>query len=150
MQNEDTGSSSTPLDSHIRTRPFTTIDRLKGLPGYYFTPPTSGSVTPASIPPTPPLNEDANGRLSRAIMSFENLVALANHQERIKGAKKMVWRDKGQPVVELDTFKRCLTHALSGGLREAFSCRKFDLHTHEFSDLFTRFRDTCFRYSRLS
>ncbi len=121
MQNEDV-ESSTPLDSHIRTRPFTLIDRLKDGTGY-FTPQTSGSVTPASIPPTPPLNEDANGilfRPRRAIMSFENLVALANHQERLKGAKKMVWRDKGQPVVELDTFKQCLTHALSGGLREAF------------------------------
>ncbi len=51
-------------------------------------------------------------------MSFENLVALANHQERIKEARQMVWRVKGQPVVELDDVESCLKHAAVGGLRE--------------------------------
>ncbi|KAF8956690.1 hypothetical protein BDZ97DRAFT_1850035 [Flammula alnicola] len=55
----------------------------------------------------------------RAMASFENLVAMANHQERLKEARKMVWRDKGQPVVELDTFEACLAHAMSGGFRSA-------------------------------
>jgi hypothetical protein len=50
-----------------------------------------------------------------AMASFENLVALANHQERLKEAKKMVWRDKGQPVVEMETLQECFTHAMSGG-----------------------------------
>lgn len=52
------------------------------------------------------------------MMSFENLVALANHQERIKEARQMVWRVKGQPVVELDDVESCLKHAAVGGLRE--------------------------------
>ncbi|KAJ7512894.1 hypothetical protein B0H11DRAFT_2213444 [Mycena galericulata] len=51
--------------------------------------------------------------------SFENLVALANYQERIKGARKILWRDKGQPVVDLTTLRDCLEHAGHGGLRSA-------------------------------
>jgi hypothetical protein len=51
-----------------------------------------------------------------AIASFENLVALANHQERLREARKMVWRDKGQPVVELQNLRACLVHAGRGGL----------------------------------
>lgn len=58
----------------------------------------------------------------RAMASFENLVAMANHQERLREAKKMVWRDRGQPVVELDTLEACLEHALTGGLSEFVSC----------------------------
>ena len=54
----------------------------------------------------------------RAMASFENLVALANHQERLKDARKMVWRDKGEPVAELDDLKACLEHAAKGGFRE--------------------------------
>ena len=27
----------------------------------------------------------------------------------------MVWRDKGQPVVEMETLQECFTHAMSGG-----------------------------------
>jgi hypothetical protein len=81
----------------------------------------SGWRTPASMPPTPSA-EDSNGILFTprrvVMMSFENLVALANHQERLKEARKMVWRDKGQPVVEVDTLEQCLTHATSGAFRE--------------------------------
>ncbi|KAJ6588659.1 hypothetical protein B0H19DRAFT_1100514 [Mycena capillaripes] len=51
--------------------------------------------------------------------SFENLVALANYQERIKEARKIVWRDQGQPVVDLPTLRNCLEHAGAGGLRAA-------------------------------
>jgi hypothetical protein len=46
--------------------------------------------------------------------SFENLVALANYQERLKDARKIVWRDRGQPVVELPTLKDCVEHAGTG------------------------------------
>ncbi|KAF8589623.1 hypothetical protein K439DRAFT_324565 [Ramaria rubella] len=53
----------------------------------------------------------------RAIRSFENLVALANDQERLKDARKMVWRDRGEPAVELTTIFQCLEHALRGGVR---------------------------------
>lgn len=55
----------------------------------------------------------------RAIRSFENLVALANDQERFKDARKMVWRDRGEPAVELSTIRQCLEHALRGGSRES-------------------------------
>ncbi|KAG6917567.1 hypothetical protein DXG01_002036 [Tephrocybe rancida] len=54
----------------------------------------------------------------RAMASFDNLVALANHQERLRGARKIVWRDKGEPVVDLPTLRACLEHAAAGGLRQ--------------------------------
>ncbi|KAJ7717024.1 hypothetical protein B0H16DRAFT_1612354 [Mycena metata] len=59
-------------------------------------------------------------RLKRPTMaSFENLVSLANYQERLKGARKIVWRDRGQPVIELPTLKDCLEHAGKGAFRSA-------------------------------
>lgn len=67
-------------------------------------------------PPTP--SEGIHFTPKRAMVSFENLVALANHQERLKEARKMVWRDRGQAVVELDSLRACLEHAAAGGLRE--------------------------------
>ncbi|KAF4619751.1 hypothetical protein D9613_004876 [Agrocybe pediades] len=83
----------------------------------------TGHPTPAnSLPPTPGERSDAEGfqfTPKRAMASFENLVAMANHQERLKEARKMVWRDKGQPVVEVDTLEACLAHAMSGGFRSA-------------------------------
>src|SRR5277367_6432509 len=56
----------------------------------------------------------------QAMASFENLVALANHQERLKEARKMVWRDRGEPAVETATLRECFTHAMSGGFSELF------------------------------
>lgn len=53
----------------------------------------------------------------RAMASFDNLVALANHQERLREARKMVWRDRGEPAVELDDIWDCLEHAGRGGIR---------------------------------
>ncbi|KAG6328872.1 hypothetical protein ID866_10217 [Astraeus odoratus] len=53
----------------------------------------------------------------RAIESFENLVALANHQERLREARKIIWRDRGEPVVELDDVWECIEHAGRGGMR---------------------------------
>ncbi|KAJ7829223.1 hypothetical protein B0H14DRAFT_2810763 [Mycena olivaceomarginata] len=47
-----------------------------------------------------------------ATVSFENLVALANYQERIKDARKI-------PVADLHTLRNCLEHAGIGGLRTA-------------------------------
>ncbi|KAK2465891.1 hypothetical protein APHAL10511_001532 [Amanita phalloides] len=55
----------------------------------------------------------------RTMASFDNLVALANHQERLRGARKMVWRDRGEPVAELDSLKACLVHAAKGSFRSA-------------------------------
>ena len=32
----------------------------------------------------------------------------------------MVWRDKGQPIVEMESLQECLTHAMSGGFSGFF------------------------------
>lgn len=53
----------------------------------------------------------------RAVASFENLVALANHEERLKEARKIVWRDRGEPAAELKDIWQCVEHAGRGGLR---------------------------------
>ncbi|KAK7044527.1 hypothetical protein R3P38DRAFT_167822 [Favolaschia claudopus] len=52
-------------------------------------------------------------------VSFENLVALANYQERLSDARRIVWRDRGQPVVDIRTLRQCVKHAGAGGLRAA-------------------------------
>ncbi|KAL4081300.1 hypothetical protein V8B97DRAFT_1921726 [Scleroderma yunnanense] len=52
-----------------------------------------------------------------AIQSFENLVALANHQERLKEARKIIWRDRGEPVAEVEDIWECIEHAGRGGMR---------------------------------
>lgn len=57
----------------------------------------------------------------RAMSSFDNLIVLANHQERLEGARKMVWRDKGEPAVELIDLWECIVHAGRGGLRKWLS-----------------------------
>ncbi|KAF8626730.1 hypothetical protein AX17_006496 [Amanita inopinata Kibby_2008] len=88
------------------------------------------STAPGSGQSTPPDDPERNDTITftprRAMASFENLVALANHQERLRGARKMVWRDKGEPVVELDGLGACLQHAAKGGFRSgllAFNIR---------------------------
>ncbi|KAG1859359.1 hypothetical protein DFJ58DRAFT_658336 [Suillus subalutaceus] len=55
----------------------------------------------------------------RAMASFENLVALANHQERLREARRIVWRERGEPAVELEDLWECMEHAGRGGLRAA-------------------------------
>lgn len=50
----------------------------------------------------------------RAIASFENLVALANYEERLRDARKIVWRDRGERPVELQTIQQCLEYATKG------------------------------------
>lgn len=81
--------------------------------------PSTGQMTPNGyFPSTPGERESIHFISKRAMASFENLVALANHQERLKEARKMVWRDKGQPVVEMETLRECLAHAMSGGFSE--------------------------------
>lgn len=54
----------------------------------------------------------------RAMASFENLVALANYEERLKEARKIVWRDRGELPTEVQDFWECLEHAGRGGMRE--------------------------------
>ena len=53
----------------------------------------------------------------RAVASFDNLVALANHQERLKEARRIIWRDRGEPAVELTDIWECIEHAGRGSLR---------------------------------
>jgi hypothetical protein len=53
--------------------------------------------------------------------SFENLVALANYEERLKDARKIVWRDRGELPVEIHDLWECLKHATRGGLSEVKS-----------------------------
>ncbi|KAI5993468.1 hypothetical protein EDD15DRAFT_2518804 [Pisolithus albus] len=59
---------------------------------------------------------DTVGIKDHAIEPFENLVALANHHERLKGARKIIWRDRGEPAVELEDLWECLEHAGRGGM----------------------------------
>lgn len=51
------------------------------------------------------------------IASFDNLIVLANHEERLRGARKLVWRDRGEPAVEVHDLWECLEHGFRGGLR---------------------------------
>ncbi|GLB34301.1 putative peroxisome organization [Lyophyllum shimeji] len=78
-------------------------------------PGNNGACSPADAPSTPP--EGIHFTPRRAMASFDNLVALANHQERLREARKMVWRDRGEPVFELTTLRECLEHAAAGGFR---------------------------------
>ncbi|KAF9000326.1 hypothetical protein BDQ17DRAFT_1360047 [Cyathus striatus] len=65
--------------------------------------------------PSTPSEEPLHFTPKRAMASFDNLVALANHQERLREARKIIWRDRGEPVVELGGLKECLEHAVKGG-----------------------------------
>ncbi|KAI0677684.1 hypothetical protein C8Q78DRAFT_960400 [Trametes maxima] len=53
----------------------------------------------------------------RAMASFENLVVLANYEEHLRGARKVVWRDRGEKPVEILNLAECFEHACRGGLR---------------------------------
>lgn len=52
----------------------------------------------------------------RAMASFENLVALANYEEALREARKIVWRDRGERPVEVQDLWECLEHASRGAL----------------------------------
>ncbi|KAJ7634980.1 hypothetical protein FB45DRAFT_910404 [Roridomyces roridus] len=67
----------------------------------------------------PEMADEGSATPRRHMASFENLVALANYQERLKGARKVVWRDRGEPVAELPGLWDCLEHAAAGGFRSA-------------------------------
>ena len=58
-----------------------------------------------------------------AIASFDNLVVLANYEEHLREARKMVWRDRGEPAVDIHDIHGCLVHGAQGALR-AFSFRR--------------------------
>jgi len=56
----------------------------------------------------------------RAIASFDNLVVLANYEEHLREARKMVWRDRGEPAVDIHDIHECLVHGARGALRAFF------------------------------
>ena len=71
------------------------------------------------MPPPPPVERKPSYiqfTPKRSMPSFENLVALANYEERLKGAKKIVWRDRGELPVEIRDLWECLKHSTKGGL----------------------------------
>ncbi|KAI9569230.1 hypothetical protein HD554DRAFT_592086 [Boletus coccyginus] len=83
-------------------------------------PTENDGLAPRASPPRKPLSRVPSYiRLTprRAVASFENLVALANHQERLREARKIIWRDRGEPAVELADVWECIEHAGRGGLR---------------------------------
>ena len=49
--------------------------------------------------------------------SFDNLIVLANYEERLKVARKIVWRDRGEPAIDIHNLRQCLLHGARGGLR---------------------------------
>ena len=53
--------------------------------------------------------------------SFENLVSLVNYEEGLRGARRVVWRDKGEKPVEVDDLWECFEHAGRGGMRTSLS-----------------------------
>jgi hypothetical protein len=59
----------------------------------------------------------------RAIASFDNLVVLANYEEHLREARKMVWRDRGEPAVDIHDIHECLAHGARGALRAFSFCR---------------------------
>jgi len=52
-----------------------------------------------------------------AIASFDNLVVLANYEEHLREARKMVWRDRGEPAIDIRDMHECLVHGARGGIR---------------------------------
>jgi hypothetical protein len=54
------------------------------------------------------------------LASFDNLIVLANYEERLREARKMVWRDRGEPAVDVHDLWECLEHGLRGGLRASY------------------------------
>jgi len=54
------------------------------------------------------------------IASFDNLVVLANYEEHLREARRMVWRDRGERAVEVHDLWECLEHGVRGGLRTSY------------------------------
>ena len=88
-------------------------------------------MTSTPIPPLPGTDDSERGQSLRreqhtrpglpprrlTLASFDNLVVLANYEEHLREARKMVWRDRGEPAVEVHDLWECLEHGLRGGLR---------------------------------
>ena len=76
-------------------------------------PTRSSAAGPAAVPRNPSFIQFTP---KRAMASFENLVALANYEERLREARKIVWRDRGEKPIELSDLWECAEHAGRGGL----------------------------------
>ena len=82
----------------------------------------------------------------RSIPSFENLVALANYEERLKDARKIVWRDRGELPVEIHDLWECFKHATRGGLSELnplMSLRASKPHNNQLRGWLSRVHNPC-------
>jgi hypothetical protein len=109
--------------------------------------PSSSHVPGAGGPPLqrdPPHPSEPIPR-RYTVASFDNLVVLANYEERLREARRMVWRDRGEPAVEVHDLWECLEHGTRGGLR-TFSSQNSLMRTPSPSPLF-RCRDSRFRHS---
>jgi hypothetical protein len=60
--------------------------------------------------------------------SFDNLIVLANYEERLKDARKVVWRDRGEPAIDVHNLRQCLLHGARGGLRTSSFLVKSNFH----------------------
>ncbi|KAI0265050.1 hypothetical protein BC834DRAFT_825303 [Gloeopeniophorella convolvens] len=67
--------------------------------------------------PSTPQREHASSPRRKTAASFENLVVLANYEEHLREARKIIWRDRGEPGVDIRGIKECLVHGTRGGLR---------------------------------
>src|ERR1700722_5365289 len=88
-------------------------------------------MTATPIPPLPGTDDSERGpsllreqptrpglpprRLTLA--SFDNLVVLANYDEHLREARRMVWRDRGEPAIDIHDIHECLVHGARGALR---------------------------------
>ena len=102
----------------------------------------------ATMPPPPVERKPSYIQFTprRSIPSFENLVALANYEERLKGARKIVWRDRGELPVEIHDLWECLKHATRGGLSELsplVSLRASKPHSNQLRGRLSRLRNPC-------
>jgi hypothetical protein len=110
------------------------------------------ATTTANSSPLPnPDQEREEPRLRRyAIASFDNLVVLANYEEHLREARKMVWRDRGEPAVEVYDLWECLEHGTRGGLRTFIPSTPSCINLNKISfdeGLFFRFWDPRFCHS---
>ena len=82
-------------------------------------PPSSPSAGPQAEPTLRRESSSLSGSIPRryTVTSFDNLVVLANYEERLREARRMVWRDRGEPAVEVHDLWECLDHGTRGGLR---------------------------------
>jgi hypothetical protein len=82
-----------------------------------------------------------------AIASFDNLVVLANYEEHLREARKMVWRDRGEPAVDIHDIHECLVHGARGALR-AFSFRRPLPKSHPLSLYRCWYHRLCYPFRR--